>query len=203
MVTIVLCIAVFFMSAALHELGHAWMAERFGDPTPRAQGRITMNPLAHIHPIGTVLLPALCLLIGAPMFGWAKPVMVNFANLYPFRKGIFWVAIAGVIMNAIIALTAAFMLIAFSATLGVVMEKVLVFAVFLNLLLIVFNLIPIPPLDGSKILALVAPRKFNNFMNQYSQILFIMLIVFFPYLPFGKWVHALTYLLTGQFFTGF
>ncbi len=203
MATIALCIIVFFMSAALHELGHAWTAEKFGDPTPRREGRITMNPLVHIDPIGTIILPALCLLIGAPMFGWAKPVNVNFNNIYPFRKGLFWVAIAGVIMNAIIALTAAFMLAAFSLALGAVMQKVLVFAVFLNLLLIVFNLIPIPPLDGSKILLLIAPREFNNFMKQHAQILFIMLIIFFPYLPFGKWVHALTYILTGQFFTGF
>ncbi|RME84378.1 MAG: site-2 protease family protein [Zetaproteobacteria bacterium] len=146
-------IAVLFASVITHEVAHGWVAERFGDPTARLMGRITLNPLVHIDPIGTVLLPAALLLLGAPfLFGYAKPVPVDFARLSPMRLGTALVAAAGPLVNLVWALAGAWPVAHGHMLWG---EPMLT----LNALLFVFNMLPIPPLDGSKLVAAMLPER--------------------------------------------
>jgi len=145
-------IAVLAPSVILHEVAHGWVAERFGDTTARDAGRITLNPLVHIDPLGTVILPAVLALTGAPVFGWAKPVPVVPARLRRPVRDMAFVGLAGPVTNGLLALLAGRVLLpAVSGWLGVV---VWAFA-YVNVVLAIFNLLPVPPLDGSRLLPLV------------------------------------------------
>ena len=139
-------------SLAIHEWGHAAMADRLGDDTPRSQGRVTLNPLAHIDLIGTVIIPLLGIFSGFPIIGWAKPVIINPDNL-PKTADRAWVTIAGPGMTLILALLAAVALglfARFAPQLGI--SPLIGLIIQINVGLMVFNLLPIPPLDGSKFL---------------------------------------------------
>lgn len=151
----------------LHELGHALTADRLGDPTPRWQGRVTLNPLKHVDWIGLLLL----LTVG---FGWAKPVPVNPRNFANPRWAMFWVTIAGPLANAVLALAGAIGL--FWGGIGVPFWYMFV---RMNVVLIIFNLLPVPPLDGSKIMAALFPRSFFNSyeIQQYGGIVLMLLLV--------------------------
>ncbi len=163
----ILIILVF--SAILHEVAHGFVAEKLGDPTARLAGRLTLNPQKHIDPFMSVLLPLLLIISGSPVvFGAAKPVPVDPFNLKEGRKDMALVSLAGPLTNVIIAIIAALLIKAIYFFVNVPSEniKLAVFALFilhlmvrLNLLLAIFNLIPIPPLDGSKIFALILPEK--------------------------------------------
>ena len=152
----VISIAVLLLSLSVHESAHAWMAEKFGDSTGRDQGRITLNPIAHIDPVGTIAFPAILLIIGAPVFGWAKPVMVNPYNLRNPKQAHMWIAAAGPISNLILA--AMGIVLFWILNLQIVgaynhLPSLFLFQLILiNVLLAIFNLMPIPPLDGSWIL---------------------------------------------------
>lgn len=142
------------LAITLHEAAHGWVAERFGDDTARSMGRVTFNPLAHIDRFGTVLLPGLLLLMQAPfLFGYAKPVPVNFHRLSPPRLGMFMVAIAGVTVNLFLALVAASLL---HVETWLTPEEApwlfmnLYRAILINCVLIVVNMLPILPLDGGR-----------------------------------------------------
>ncbi len=147
----------------LHEIAHGYVAKRHGDPTAERMGRLTLNPLSHVDPVGTVLLPGLLYAAGAPIFGWAKPVPVDFSRLGNPRADMVKVAVAGPAMNVFLALLfAAF----FHASGGFQSEAglapgsmMLVWAVQINILLAVLNLIPILPLDGGRILFGLLPRR--------------------------------------------
>jgi Zn-dependent protease len=152
---------VLILSLSFHEAAHAWTADRLGDPTARRLGRLTLNPFAHIDWVGTVLFPLLAMFSGFPLIGWAKPVPVSWVNLRSPRRDFAIVALAGPVSNLILAVGAAALFEAVDATSGASMGLVwqlLYRMVTLNVLLAVFNMIPVPPLDGGNVLAGVLPE---------------------------------------------
>lgn len=172
----------------LHEWAHAYVAHLFGDDTAKRQGRLSLNPAAHYDLFGTIIFPLIGAILGGVMFGWAKPVPVNPARFKNVKSGIFWVSFAGPIANIIIALVMGFTL---AAMYTVVPEsfyfrqefiEICRAGVSINLVIAVFNLIPFPPLDGSKMLSTFlsyeAARKYEN-LGRYS-FLFIMLLWMTP-----------------------
>ena len=186
------------MSIVIHEVSHGFMAERFGDKTARYAGRLTLNPIRHLDMFGSIILPAVLVLSGSPvLFGWAKPVPYNPDNLSDRKWGTVAVAAAGVLANFFIALVfGTIMRFSPGFNLSEHLAQSLYFItsiiVITNLGLGIFNLIPIPPLDGSKILFSLLPASFYSFitfMEQYSLILLLVFIVYgadylFPIISF-------------------
>jgi len=176
---------VLLFSLSIHESAHAWVANRLGDSTGRYLGRITLNPIPHIDLIGTIIFPLLGMLTGF-MFGWAKPVPVNTANLKNPRRDHVLIAAAGPVSNLIAALG---FLLVLRLMIGFFPQElegnhsvvyplyVLSFTgVFLNLILAVFNLIPVPPLDGSWVLAGILPARFGDLFDAIRPYSFILLV---------------------------
>lgn len=158
---IAVAFGIVLVSLTVHEAAHAWTADRLGDPTARLLGRVSLNPIVHIDPIGTILLPVLAAYSGLPIIGWAKPVPVNLSRLRQGRRDFMLVAAAGPLSNIAQAVLAALVIrimIASGGEIGL-FENVLALAVRINLLLAFFNLLPIPPLDGGNVLAGVLPER--------------------------------------------
>lgn len=208
----VLIIAALIMSIVLHEMAHGYMANWLGDPTARLQGRLSGNPLVHIDPLGSVIIPGLLLLSSSGiLFGWAKPVPYNPYNLKDQRYGEAKVAVAGPLMNIAIALVFA-LLIRSSVELGLPPSFVGIasYVVYINLLLAFFNMIPIPPLDGSKILTAFLPfhaqqkyRELTMWVERYGLIVtfaFIFIFINLLWGPFSTLVGAVFELMTGMHF---
>ena len=152
----VIALVILLFSAILHEIAHGLTAERLGDPTARLMGRLTLNPKNHIDPIMSIALPLILLISGSPIIiGAAKPVPVDPFNLRDGRKDLALVSLAGPLTNVAIAII-------FSFILRIFPLEIIALIVRLNLLLAIFNLIPIPPLDGSKIFSLLLPEKLAN-----------------------------------------
>jgi len=161
------------LAVSLHEAAHAWMADRKGDPTSRLMGRLTFNPLKHIDPIGTILVPTLMILFTGFAFGWAKPVPVDARNLRNPKKDMMWVAMAGPASNFIMAflwaifLNISVLLVDSQSSISLFFLLMPVAGITINVILGVLNLLPIPPLDGGRIMAgLLSPRA----SLQYSKI---------------------------------
>lgn len=172
---------VLIISIVIHEVAHGIAAEREGDPTARMLGRITLNPIVHADLVGSVILPLVLLLSGAPFFiGWAKPVPYNPANFRNERKGTRIVSVAGIIANFSIALIVGFALRVMTiAQVGSIqLFEIMSIVVLVNVVLGIFNLIPIPPLDGFRFLESVLPVRFGSFFRQYEQYGIVILIVF-------------------------
>lgn len=157
-------LAVIVISLTFHEAAHAWSADRLGDPTARFQGRLSLNPLVHIDPIGTVLLPLVAFATGAPLIGWARPVPVDLRNLRHGRRDFMFIALAGPVSNLLIAIAASLLTVLFVGRAGdpitpgaAQLAGFLDLAFKLNLMLAVFNMIPVPPLDGGNVLAGLLP----------------------------------------------
>ena len=173
------------MAIVAHEWAHGFMAKKFGDNTAEREGRLTLNPAAHIDPFGTIILPLVLLSIGGMAFGYAKPVPVNTRNFKDYRKGVFWVSFAGPLMNFFLG-TLSGLVFAIIATkvpqsFGFynILIEMLKFSMVINFVLGAFNLIPIPPLDGSKMVASFlkgeAARKYEE-LSRYANIVFLGLI---------------------------
>ena len=151
---VLLAFIVLLFSLTVHESAHAWTADWLGDPTARTLGRVSLNPLVHADPIGTVLFPLIAFATGAPLIGWAKPVPVNVGRLRHTRRDYMVVAAAGPVSNLALALVADLVLFALPVS---PVSKTFGQAVQINVWLAVFNLMPIPPLDGGNILAGLLP----------------------------------------------
>jgi Zn-dependent protease len=164
--------ASLIVAITVHEFAHAWTANRLGDPTPKLQGRLTLNPLSHLDPLGTLML----LIVG---FGWGKPVQFDPYNLQNPRKEAALISIAGPVSNVIIAIIAS-ALVWFLGPFSIISAFIIPF-IRLNILLAVFNLIPVHPLDGGKILVGILPQQtaheVESFLNQFGMIILLLIIL--------------------------
>ena len=191
------------LAITLHEAGHAWMADRLGDPTARLQGRVSFNPLVHIDPMGTILFPGFLFLVGAPfLFGWAKPVPVDYRNLRQLPRDIGWVAAAGPLANVLLILLSA---VAFSIAdmLPHSLSQWVKFNAFnsiiINAILAAFNFLPVPPLDGSKVLQAIGPRPMAEWihsMQYYGMMPIIVLIIGSSFIAQATGVNPIGYVLS-------
>ena len=200
----ILYMVALIFSLSVHEMMHAWMSNRFGDDLAKHQGRISLNPASHVDPVGTLLFPAISYFTHMPLLGWARPTPVNPLAWRNKRVANFWVSIAGIIGNLCIAGLVAVAIVVLFRTGALVggrdawiaaanpestmagVASLLETFFTLNIALAVFNLFPIPPLDGSKILASVLPESFESSLNALDQFGFILLFVALFTGVFGK-----------------
>ncbi|MBP9710971.1 MAG: site-2 protease family protein [Candidatus Pacebacteria bacterium] len=203
-------IVVLIFSVVLHEVAHGYMANYLGDPTARLQGRLTLNPLKHIDPMGSVFLPLILKLTGSPiLIGYAKPVPYNPYNLKG-KWGEALVAFAGPGTNILLALIFGLIIRVFGGVIDPTLLGAFAIIAFINMLLALFNLIPIPPLDGSKILSELLPgelgRAYGRFRESFERLgvltgTLIILVLFYFLSPyFGAFLGQLFGLLTGLSF---
>ena len=179
LINLVISLLVLIFSLSVHEAAHAWSASQLGDDTAKRLGRVTLNPIAHTDPIGTLLLPLIAKLSGAPLIGWAKPTPVNTRNLRQPRRDHILVTAAGPASNLLIAFAAAAVMRA-GISRGDWLELLVFEALTLNVLLAVFNMVPIPPLDGGQILMALLPPPVATrlgFMYQYGFLILMGLLV--------------------------
>lgn len=193
---------ILVFSVVIHEVAHGYMALKFGDSTAKNMGRLTLNPIKHISIMGSIIVPLLLLILpGNLILGWAKPVPYNPYNLKNRKWGEFWVAFAGPLSNILIG-TIFILVIRLAPVLGLspIFVTLSFMVVLINFVLAIFNLIPIPPLDGSKILLNLLPTehydKINIFMQRWGLIL-VLFFVFFVWTPLFNLLFKFLYFVTG------
>ncbi|HVU79901.1 MAG TPA: site-2 protease family protein [Candidatus Paceibacterota bacterium] len=205
---LIFSVIILIISVILHEVAHGYMANWLGDPTARLQGRLTLNPISHIDPIGTIVLPALLVFTHSPiLIGYAKPVPYNPYNLKgKYDEGL--VAFAGPATNIALALFFGLTIRAFGGALDPALLDAFALITYINMLLALFNLIPIPPLDGSKVLSSLLPgqlgRWYDSFRSNFERLgtlsgTLLLLFIFYYFLSpvFGTLLLNLFALLTG------
>ena len=191
--------AVIITSAVFHEYAHGWVAYRLGDSTAKDAGRLTLNPLAHIDMVGTVLVPLFMILTAGVFIGWAKPVPYNPNDK---KYGTLKVGIAGPSANLLIAVILGFFLriaalpLAQSGTISIIFLELLAFIVYINIFLALFNLIPFPPLDGSRVFESLFPRQWQYFTRLGFFGMFFALVIAFLFLP--SIADVIFWLITGS-----
>ncbi|MDB9787177.1 site-2 protease family protein [Bacteriovoracaceae bacterium] len=192
------------LAIVLHEVAHAYVAYRFGDSTAKDEGRITLNPISHLDLVGSVIFPLILIFANLGVYGWAKPVPINQRNFKEYKKSVFWVSFAGPLANFFVMIVCAFFyaVVKGGAFAGMYFSQplsdMLLQAVQINVVIGTFNLLPFPPLDGSKMLMTFlsydAQRKYEE-LSRFSLIIFIILIltgalnyVFYPAFMFAEFV---------------
>ena len=189
--TFIVSIIILIMSVVVHELSHGYAADLLGDPTPRLQGRLTLNPLKHLELFGSFIVPIVTSLFGFT-FGWAKPVQWNPYNVKNIRVGELIISLAGPASNIVIALVFGLVVRFAGDSLPISFIAIASYVVGINIVLAIFNLIPIPPLDGSKVLFSLLPARFASIrenLERYSMFFFLILVFFLwrfvePVIPF-------------------
>ncbi len=184
---LILIFLILLYSIILHEISHGYVAYKLGDPTAKYEGRLTLNPISHIDFIGTILLPAITFLTSGFIFGWAKPVPYNPFNLKNPSRDSVLIALAGPLTNILLMTIFLFFYKIFP-------NEVFLFGIRINLILALFNLLPIPPLDGSKILLFKIPIENYLFLEMYG-ILFIFLFLSIFGNIFFFWINKIFYFL--------
>jgi Zn-dependent protease len=175
--TLLIWVIPVLFAITLHEAAHGWTASKFGDHTARMMGRVTLNPIKHIDPVGTILVPlALLIMSTGFIFGWAKPVPINFNALRSPKSGMIWVALAGPGANFVMTISWLFVAILSINTNIPILLKMAGAGIFINILLAVFNLLPIPPLDGSRVISALLPNPLAYRYNQLERYGFFILI---------------------------
>jgi Zn-dependent protease len=193
-VNFIFSIVILIFSVILHEISHGYAAEMQGDPTARIQGRLTLNPLRHIDPLGSIIVPFLSYISGGFLVGWAKPVPFNPYNLRNQRWGEAIVAVAGPLMNIAIALIFGLFIRSYPiATLPFGIVNLIGSIVIINLVLAIFNLVPIPPLDGSKILFALFPNRLSPLRATLERNSFILILILIFFL--WQWIVPLVFWL--------
>lgn len=195
-------IILLLLSIIVHEVAHGYMAYALGDPTAKLQGRLTLNPIKHIDPLGSIIVPILGFFLGGIIFGWAKPVPYNPYNLKNQRWGEALVAGIGPLVNIFIAVVFGLVIRFGAGSLSHSFIEIAGILVFINLILAGFNLIPIPPLDGSKVLFAFLPARFMHYrleLERYGFMLVVMFVILFwgSLLPYVSFVFRL---ITGMSF---
>ena len=167
----------------VHEAAHGYAARYFGDMTAHYLGRISLNPLKHIDPVGTIILPALTVMLGGILFGWAKPVPVNFSNLRNPKKNMMWVALAGPLSNLLMAIFWTFIyarLQLFPDSSIFFLQVMALAGIQINLILMVLNMLPIPPLDGGRVAVSLLPYPWSSYIENLERYgLFIIIFLLF------------------------
>ena len=202
---LIIFMVVLLLAISAHEAGHAWMSHKFGDDTAYMLGRVTLNPVAHTDPIGTLLIPIIAFIFGAvggalgsiPLIGWGKPTPVNPRNWTNYKLANVMVSIAGVLANLILLIIGFFIAKIMISQgfmpqdfFGKSSNPLVIFVgdlMLLNLSLFIFNLLPFPPLDGSKILSTFLPKSFEPIINVLEQYGFLILM-FFIYMGLFRWI---------------
>jgi Zn-dependent protease len=195
--TALINVALLWLLTTPHEFAHAWVATRLGDDTPRLQGRVTLNPLAHVDWLGTTILPALTSLFGGGFIGWGKPVYSNPAKLRWGLNGLALVALAGPASNVVFAVILAAVA-QLTVNFAPWLAQFAAHGVNLSLYLAIFNMLPVPPLDGSKLL--LAARIPIVVYNELARAGFLLLVVVVSVSDLGRWMSQLSYQGTTQIF---
>jgi Zn-dependent protease len=172
------------LAIILHEVAHGWVADKLGDDTARWMGRLTLNPIKHIDPIGTILVPVILLVVGSPfLFGYAKPVPINFRKLRHPKRDMVWVALAGPATNVLLALASTAILawmVALPPSMNHIANPIGAMcqaSILINMVLCIFNLIPVPPLDGGRVAVGLLPGRYAYYLSRLEPYGFMIVIV--------------------------